>query len=126
VKSVIKALSRSRFGSSPETPPKSLSPDHTGGEDDEKGAAASRYGGISSPPPEIHRGDVHREGESDAFKPEIRSKSPKIRSLLGNETEKRNVEASFPPESGYSERRSTCFSETRALRDDPSPLPDFS
>jgi hypothetical protein len=111
-KSMVKALSGGRPGSPPNTPPKSSSPDHLGGEN----ADVYRYGGdlLNSTPEDLFMGmayregisspvpEMHRENESAAFDPEIglrseeiRSKSPKIRSLRGKEAEERKVEASF-------------------------------
>ncbi len=103
--------------------------------------ADGRQERISAPFPEIHH-----EGESNTSKleilpkpEEIRSKSPKIRSLRGSETESVNMETAFHPELRYPERRSfqpsseirlkmneSPLSTRPALRDDPGPLPWFS
>ncbi len=139
-------MSGSRFRSSPETSPMSTSP----GRPSEKSAepyvytegfpseelfgGGARQDGISPSSPEICP-----EGESNTFnletllKPqEVRSKSPKIRSLRGSETKELNMES----ELRYSDRQAflssseirlkeSALSPRHAFRDDPSLLPRF-
>ena len=150
---MIKALSGRRPQSSPETPPlRSPSPDRQRGGSSEPDLHTEffpsegfftdgRKERILAPFPEIHH-----EGESNASKleilpkpEEIRSKSPKIRSLRGAETGNVNMETAFQQELRYPERHSfqpsseihlkmneSPLSPRPALRGDPGPIPWFS